>query len=462
MANERMSPAAVPVPQLTGPLPDTDSAGVGVWDVSKFDYEALEYVLTGVADIYEPVAMADAHDSSTRDTTRDLGRRSFELKKLKSAQDYRTRLVVYRPRDPARFSGNVIVESFHTLGGGTGVVWNSIHDFFIANGDAYVGFQHPSTVEQLKRTGGARYAALQMSDPTQLWDGLAQTAALLKSAVAHNPLHGYRVRYLFLTGISFTGVATSTFANFHHDIKKTADGSHLFDGYVSMENGTYDRPIDVPVMKVNTQGDFDSFGGLANRRADGDEPGGQYRLYEVPGWPHVSAPRSHGRRLATPPRVASSTAQNSAASEWLRTNAWAQFPEGAQPNDFPGHAFASAAFHNMYAWVRGERLPPRAERIETHPDGTTHYDALGNARGGVRSPYLDVPIAKYGVGSGYPGFLFGYKLPLPLDRRRALHGDHAQYVQRVREHARRLVDQRFVLDSDAHAIVDEAERSEHF
>lgn len=462
MSASTSNASAVPVPSIEGPLPGDPQAGVGLWNVSALEYEAQEYVLSGVADVYEPVAMADAHDVSTRDTERDLSRRSFELKRLASAQRYRTRLVVYRPRDPARFSGNVIVEPFHTMGGGTGVVWNGIHDFFIAHGDAYVGFQHPATVANLKRLDASRYARLEMSDPTQLWDGLAQTAALLKSGQDHSPLHGYRVRHLFLTGISFTGVATSTFANFHHDIKKTVDGEHLFDGYVSMENGTYERPIDVPVMKLNTQGDFDSFGGLSNRRQDGDAPGDQYRLYEVPGWPHVGAPRSGGRRLAGPPRLTPSTAEGEATGEWLRKTAWAQFPEGAEPNDFPGFAFSSAAFANMYAWVRGERLPPRAPRIETEPDGSTRLDRFGNALGGLRTPYVDVPIARYAVGSGYPGFLFGYKLPLPLEQRAALHGSHAAYVRAVTAGVKQLLAERWLLDLGAQAIIDEAERSERF
>jgi hypothetical protein len=452
----------VSLPQVSGPLPDTSTHGVQVWDMSGLGYVAEEYVLAGKADTYAPVGMADAANAAERDTTQDLARRDFALEPRSFGEPYKTRLVVYRPRDVSRFSGNVVVEPFHPLGGGIGVVWNSIQYFFVANGDAYVGFQHPATLSGLCRSGAGRYDGLAMVDNTQLWDGLAQTAALLRSGAAQSPLRGYPVRHLFLTGVSYTGVATSGFANYHHPIKKTADGHNLFDGYVSMENATYDRPIDVPVIKLNTQGDFDSFGALGNRRPDSDEKGQQYRLYEVPGWSHVTAPRPVPGATGKPPHQLGAAAEVEASSEWLRTTAFAQFPKEAQPNDFPGFALSSAAFSNMYAWVRGERTPPRAARIETDETGATRLDAHGNALGGLRTPYVDVPIAKYAVGTGYPGFLFGYKIPLELERRRALYGSHASYVERVRAQTERLSQERWILADGAREIVREAEASSQF
>jgi hypothetical protein len=455
-------PQVVSLPHVSGPLPDTSTRGAQVWDVSGLGYVSEEYVIAGKADTYAPVGMADAANAADRDTTQDLARRDFTLEPRSFGEPYRTRLVVYRPRDVSRFSGNVVVEPFHPVGGGIGVVWNSVQYFFVANGDAYVGFQHPATLAALRRSGADRYDDLAMVDNTQLWDGLAQTAALLRSGAAQSPLRGYPVRHLVLTGVSYTGVATSGFANYHHPIKKTAEGHPLFDGYVSMENATYDRPIDVPVIKLNTQGDFDSFGGLGNRRPDSDERGQQYRLYEVPGWSHVTAPRPVPGATGKPPRPLGAAVELEPSSSWLRTTALAQFPKDAQPNDFPGFALTSAAFSNMYAWVRGERTPPRAARIETDATGATKFDAHGNALGGLRTPYVDVPIARYAVGVGYPGSLFGYKVPFELERRQSLYGSHASYVERVRAHTERLSAERWILADAAREIVREAEASPPF
>jgi hypothetical protein len=45
--------------------------------------------------------------------------------------------------------------------------------------------------------------------------------------------------------------------------------------------------------------------------------------------------------------------------------------------------------------------PPRAQPLEIADLGNTRatlaLDELGNARGGVRTPYVDVPLVRYGV-----------------------------------------------------------------
>jgi hypothetical protein len=445
------------IPTVEGPLPDTATKGVLVWNPEALGYVAEEYFLSGKANVYEAVAMADAADVMKRDSVKDLARRDFQLTLLKADEPYKTRIVVYRPRDPARFSGQVIVEPFHVLGGGTGVVWNGINGFFASHGDAYVGVQHPATIPVLERADAERYGSLHTSDNTQLWDTLAQLGMLLKTGSSSSPLAGAAVKHLFMTGISFTGVATSTFANFHHDRARLADGRPLYDGYVSMENTTYDRAIDVPVIHLNTQGDFDSFGGLHNRRADGDSRGDQYRLYEVAGWPHVSARLRYPGPSAEPPKplAAPAQVQGAATVATVASCMQTQFPKPSEPNDFPGVLFAAAAFRNIYDWVDGTAIPPRAPVIETNPDGSTRFDDLGNVQGGVRSPYVDAPIAKYGTGVG-DCFLYGYKVPLPRARRKALHGGSRQYVAKVEAQVQRMLDERWILPTGAEEIVREA------
>ena len=44
-----------------------------------------------------------------------------------------------------------------------------------------------------------------------------------------------------------------------------------------MADAQYVRPLDVPVMRLNTQSDFNGFGGLKNRRPDDD----LYRHYGI-------------------------------------------------------------------------------------------------------------------------------------------------------------------------------------
>ena len=78
--------AATPIPQVRGPLADTATQGVLVWDVAGAGYVAEEYLVSGKADVYEPVAMADASNMLVRDNVRDMGQRDFTLKTLQKDQ----------------------------------------------------------------------------------------------------------------------------------------------------------------------------------------------------------------------------------------------------------------------------------------------------------------------------------------------------------------------------------------
>ena len=209
-------------------------------------------------------ALADASDVASRDSVKDLGARTFSREVLSANQPFKTRLIVYRPEDPRRFSGTVIVETLHPSGGGTSLLWRALHGFFAGRGDAYVGVQHPLTFGGVKAADAGRYGALSASSPTQLWGMLRLAGALLRSGEG-GLLPGMSGKRILMTGYSYTGDATATFANYHH-ASATFNGRNIFDGYLPMADAQYIRPLDVPVIRLNTQSDDNSFGGLANRR----------------------------------------------------------------------------------------------------------------------------------------------------------------------------------------------------
>jgi hypothetical protein len=109
------------------------------------------------------------------------------------------------------------------------------------------------------------------------------------------------------------------------------------------------------------------------RRQDSDEPGKQYRLYEVAGIGHVDS-RDNVRLIPNPCTRPLST--------------------------FPLQAYMSVGLHHLLRWVDEGVAPPRAERIlldrNMANDGSAMLlDEHGNAVGGIRNPYVDVPTAKY-------------------------------------------------------------------
>ena len=430
---------------ISGPLPDSQTKGILVWDVDGVGYAAEEYFLSGRADVYRPVSMADSMDVASRDNAKDLGRRDFSRELLKPNQPFTTRLIVYRPRSKERFSGNVIVETLHPSGGGTGVGWGALQPFFTANGDAYVGVQHPLTIAGVKSADPDRYEPLAAADPTQLWGMLAQAGAAIKAGSAGGPLGGYAVKHLLLTGYSYTGVATATFANYHHRDAKLADGRNVFDAYLPMGDAQYVRPLDVPVMRLNTQSDYNGFGGLNNRRPDDR----RYRHYEVAGASHVALPPPSNAARAP---VAANLPAAPGQPHFSAKDCQASFPAGSHPNDYPLYVVQAAMFQNMYRWLDGH-VPPDSMFIETNPDGSTLLDEWGNAKGGVRLPQVALPVATYGVGSTQACALFGYTAPFDGAKCRALYGDREKYAARVSDIADQLVAARLILPDGAARLV---------
>jgi hypothetical protein len=443
------------VAEISVALPNTSTLGVLVWNVSGAGYESAEYFLTGLADVYKPVSMADAPDVSSRDNVKDLGRREFSRELVSAEQPFTTRLIVYRPTDKRRFSGNVIVETLHPNGGGTGVAWNAIHGFFIANGDAYVGVQHPLTFDGVKAADSTRYAGLNAVDPTQLWGMLAHTGAAIKMQGRSSPLYGYAVRQLLMTGYSYTGVATAAFANYHHHDAKLRNGRNIFDGYMPMADAQYVRPLDVPVMRLNTQSDFNGFGGLNNRRPDDD----RYRHYEVAGASHVAVPAPTGAAVPPAPNKVPTPAGQPHFSPASCQNT---FPAGSHPNDFPLYLVQAAMFDNMYRWMSKQTLPPGSAMIEVNADGSARVDAHGNAVGGVRYPQVAVPVAGYGVGTTDACILFGYTAPFDIEKCRALYGNRANYLSKVKSSGETLVSGRLLMRNDLDKLLAIADRTAAF
>jgi hypothetical protein len=71
-------------------------------------------------------------------------------------------------------------------------------------------------------------------------------------------------------------------------------------------------------------------------------------------------------------------------------------------SEFPHEAYMSVGLHHLFGWVDKGAVPPRGERIWTdrdeHNDGSRMVlDEHGNPRGGIRNPYVDVPVAKYSI-----------------------------------------------------------------
>jgi hypothetical protein len=209
-------------------------------------------------------------------------------------------------------------------------------------------------------------------------------------------------------------------------------------------------PGNAPVIDVQTLSDSYALGGSNGLRPDGTGPGGNYRLYQVSGASHVWA-----EQVAYAPGPAEEVKAGFPANYW--------YPYCAQDvSDFPLQYPLDGAFANLYRWVRDGISAPSAARVEASSAGQIVNDRNGNALGGVRTPYVDVPTATYygtTPGTGTCEYLWGHADPFAGYYLKNLYASHSEYVTKVRRDAQHLVAQRWLTPADGEAIVATATQS---
>jgi hypothetical protein len=448
------------------------------FDLTAAGYVESEYRLAGRARVF------------------DWPRRNGDAPQVLAEGRYVTRLLIRRPVDPARFNGTVIVEPMNpSTPVDLPIMWAQSHRHFIEAGYAWVGITiKPNTIQSLKSFDAARYGDLAMpnpsgaprcsvaqinpssqptttSDETGLaWDIISQTGVLLKSRNAANPL-GVAAQRLYLTGQSQTAGYARTWATLFGRHVTGPDGKPLYNAFLYSGSPPWQVPIHqcraelppgdprlitpaigVPVIEIFAQGDIGT--NIVTRRADADTPGDRFRRYEIAGAPHVDPWEE--RSFASEADTRRATGGGGAGDDGCQ-------PAAVTPSDFPNRYAMNAAWYNLDLWVRRGIAPPHAPWLQLKPQVTGVAfdpakafveDANGNALGGVRTPAVEVPTARWvGAKTGAFRCLFeGYKIPFDAARLRSMYPDHAAYVERVKRSATALLRTRWLTPTDAREI----------
>ena len=280
-----------------------------------------------------------------------------------NGEPYTTRIVVRKPAENAKFSGLVLAEAMHGSGAAHMFEFTSIYT--MASGHAAVEIL-TTPPAQFVALNEARYRNLKLTG-AQTNEILAQVGSLVRSG----NLVGGSVRKMVLAGTSMTAGVLINYLPAHM-VYRTPQMQRIYDGFLPMSNGSMIRDVDVPIIHVPTMHEVS--GNITNRQ-DGDEPGKQYRLYEFAGMGHIDT-RDSVRMKPNP---------------------------CAQPlSSYPEQAFMSVALDHLFKWVDQGKVPPRADRIlldrNEYNDGSMMaLDEHGNARGGIRNTYVDVPTARYTI-----------------------------------------------------------------
>lgn len=500
---DTLVPFIPPLPTVSESIPVTaesfpfQGAGVAGEAGLPLDYTEEEYLLFGNANVYDW-----AYPTGVSLALQD--------------QPYGTRILIRRPADPKDFSGRLQLEMFNPSSGlDIPIVWAELGDYFTRSGDIWVGLTcQPSPIRTLwffngpvNSSGGGggngRYDDLFsddagepiFSEQGQGWDIIAQTGRLLKTDSEANPLFtaGFEVERMYLMGQSQTAMYTLTYINGFSMLERMPDGSPIYDGYFPLQSfgatrinelghGIYsDLPFtdprrnvvpghDAPVIHVQTETEVAM--DPTPTRADSNDPLDCYRLYEVPGASHADDAVYHDLGMTpgegvfytgllqlrgtncTTLQLGGRTADNFPVPIPWALYGWA--PSYVAPNAYPLRYVEAAALENLDRWVKYGIPAPVADRV-ARPVLTTR-DANGNAIGGVRTPYLNVPTGSYAAGN--PSYLMnGFKVPFTETQLRALYKNHGGYVNQVVRDCNKLVNGRWLLLEDATEIKTEAAMS---
>jgi hypothetical protein len=412
------NPTVVALPKIsasiTGPGPMFESLMTLPPDdgLAHFNYEAAEYFVSGNA----------------------------------NGQPYTTRIVVRKPLDGARFSGLVVAESMHPSGNAW--MFHFTHRYSMSQG--HVALDVLTTTHQpFAEFNEQRYRSLRVA-PGQAPEILAQVGALMKSK--ESPLAAFPIRKMILAGTSASAAVVINYLP-AHTVLRLPDMNPIYDGFMPTSTGATiaaqitaggtARLIDVPIVQVPTMTEVAS--ATVTARQDSDTPGNQFRVYEFPGMAHIDS-----------------------------RDAAAYYPNPCKLpiSRFPMAAYMSVALDHLWKWVDKGIAPPRADRIlvdrnEANDGSLMALDEYGNPRGGIRNPYVDVPVKAFAVrNAGAPSpipnahpfvasrppeaqaqlcGLAGYETPLTPAQLKKLYKDPKSYRARVEKRLDELTKQGWSL-----------------
>lgn len=401
--------------------------------------------------------------------------------------DYCTRIVVRKPADPAKFSGHIFLEPMNGTefvdmpGGG----WGLTFEYMMNAGDMWIGLScSDGGFIGMKTFNPERYGRLNFDNPVPkelridhidpggrlvddtfekglMYDVCAQLGVGLRECKEGTPTFGYDVRFIYMTGLEYQ----ITYANVFNKFLRDKDGKSIFDGFLQYQmtpGGSLNRdedfwadddprnqlPVDVPFIKLKTSGDLRGvfphpFWACTWRCRNMDLPEGQMRWYEVAG---TSLRYAYRRDV----QVAASYEDYIGAGRLPFQVSWPR--ERVKWENLSMKHIMISCSHNLKEWVEKGIPAPIADYIEIDdaPKPYTQFvmDEHGNQLGGIRSTYVDVPVATY-VDDGTV-------IPFSREKLIELYGTKDNFVKLITDRAFELLEQRWLVPESVQEIIKQA------
>ena len=457
------SGGAMNTPVVSGPVTGGDKGwpfGRPTLDFHTLGYREEEYFLEGTAVRYRPKAGTE------------LGLDGRWEVEPAGSTPYRTRFVVYRPVEREAFNGTVLVSWNNVSAGFDGYTVDSPE--ILGSGFAYVAVSAQRAGvhgmgEQpmgLVQWDPERYGSLSISSDDYSFDiftQAARTVAAKRSRLPIDPLHGLDVRHLVAIGGSQSASRLGAYINAVQPLE------HLFDAFMPYLYFGGGSPLDVgeevfnpasrrlegsslPMIPCLIRDDLDALVMIVNseveaiacygvRQPDTD----RFRYWEVAGTAHVSLQSMRSRAEA----MGQDLGVAAAGFKGI--------------NEVPLNPVVEAAYRRLQEWLETDTPPPEQPRIEfAHDPPKVVRDEHGIARGGIRLPQVEVPLATNSAipSPGNPlGFLGGSCVPFPPEKVRALYRTAGSYLARFEQATAATEKAGLVLPRDVGPLIDEAKEA---
>ena len=408
-----------------GPVPGRITLGQGAFDTPPPGYVIEEYFISGQAKRYQmaspPAGLALAEAGTAL---------------------FKTRLLTVRPATPKAFNGIVLVEWLNVSGGTDAAPeWNYLHREVVRGGFAYVGVSAQKIgldgsatgipgILPVKQADPDRYGSLEHPGDAYAFDIFSQAARLALATGQGGILGDLPPRHIIAMGESQSASFLTTYVNLLDPLDKIFDGYLIHSRFrgaapingnyvLSIQNRdpTYAEPnvtispaVRVPVLIFISETDLMAplIGYLPARQADT----ARIRTWEVAGTAHADTYVILGATIDT-----GTASIEALATAFTPISTFFGQVLDRPINAAPQHHYVlQAALDALVKWVSTGQAPASTPRLAAN-DGfrpSLMTDALGNALGGIRSPWVDVPTARLsGLGQPPGGFamLFGSTAP---------------------------------------------------
>jgi hypothetical protein len=220
--------------------------------------------------------------------------------------------------------------------------------------------------------------------------------------------------------------------------------------------GSAIRPSGTPFISITSEGDVSLFKKyfeadiLKERIANSETAAGKRRHYDIAGTPHTD--------ICCP--LLSSLEELKKTQRFISSYSYTEIND---LNDIPVEFYIVGLLEKLHLWAAQGTSPQVVEPFKCSPDGSELLrDEHGNVLGGLRSPFLDVPIASYlGSNPADPEGISGKITYFSREKMERLYGSFDTYLKKFIDYTQKQVVEGWVTEKDGKKMIQWAVDAEH-